>query len=401
MSVEQLIGAAKVQGDLVSKKMKIRYQDTANIVPGQFVRIRLPKHEDSFVDLSNIYMCFYLQGSSSDTSACIDGQTIQTVVDRIRVLSGSTVISDTYECGVLFSSLYDVFTEVNESNQQKYQVGDMTGADKIAAFALAAPGRQYICKLSPRFSLLNTNALLPIGRMSELTVELTFNTAAKCIYSPANTLTSSFVISSFELHADYIWSQTISNHFNSNPFRITCTDYQWRINNLTAATNGAQVRLNSSNTSLDKVYNILRDGTTSQALNTQNKNRVAKNGNLINRYNLLCNGLWLYPDPVQGGALISQEIWEEFKDAFPGAYTSAFFDSTFISGTQSRIGVNFESAPMEFRKQLLSGEKTRDFTTDVILQIDFASATTARVDSFLCSSVTVSLPRNGDLKIEL
>jgi hypothetical protein len=161
-------------------------------------------------------------------------------------------------------------TEINQSSAQKYEIGDMSDADKIAAFALASPGRQYIAKLAPRWSLLNTDALLPIGRTTDLSVEITFTSAAKSIYSPLNTAASTWIITDFELHVDYINSAMISNHFNANPFRISVTDYSQRLNSLLSATTG-QVRWTSANTSLDKVYNILRDETTSQALNQQTK----------------------------------------------------------------------------------------------------------------------------------
>jgi hypothetical protein len=346
-------------------------------------------------------MCFFLAGSSTDASAVIDGQTIQTVIDRIRVLSGSVVLCDISECSLLFQSLYDVNTEVNLSSAQKYTLGDLSGADKISAFALAAPGRQYIAKIAPRGSLMNCDALLPIGRCSDITIELTFATGAKSIYSPANHLAATWTITSFELHLDYIQSPTISAHFNSNPFRISCVDYSQRLNSLLSATTG-QIRWSSANTSLDKVYTILRDGTTSQAINTQNKARVALAGNLIVSYNILANNQWFYADSINGGGDASYEQWQEFLDAYPQAYTSSFFTTnSFFSGTQNRLAVNFESAPAPFRKELLSGQRTRDLNSDIILQIVFTAAQTCRVDSFLCSSATVSLPRNmGDLKIE-
>jgi len=206
---------------------------------------------------------------------------------------------------------------------------------------------------------------------------------------------------SFELHCDYILSNVLSQHFNSNPFRITVTDYSQRLNSLLSATTG-QLRWGSAYTSLDSVYTILRDGTTSQALNTTGKARVAKNGDQILFYNILCNSVWLFEDNVLGAGSGSWEQWEEFKDSFNQVQTASFFTTnSFYSGNQNRLAVNFQSCPVAFRKELQSGEKTSGLNTDIICQIQFAAAMTARVDSFLCASVTISLPRNmGDLKLE-
>ena len=401
-TLEQLIGNAKLSNDFFSTKYKVRYSASPTIVPGQVIQMRLPVYDDRMLDLNSLLMCFYLQGSSADPNACIDGQTIQTVVDRVRVLSGSTVLCDIGECALLFQSLYDINTEVNISTAFRTQVGDMTGPEKIAAFALAAPGRQYIAKLAPRDSYLNTKALLPIGRMSTITIELTFTSAAKSIYSPLNTLASTWIMTNFELHGDWIQSAKLSSYFSSHPFRITVTDYSQRLNSLLSATTG-QIRISSANTSLDKVYTILRDDASSIALNVQNKNRVAKAGNLLMYLNVLCNGVWQFSDNVlAGGTNQSWIIFEEACEAWPPLKTVAFFTTTgFVTGTQNRLMLNFQNAPVAFCQAMQSGVNTAKLSTDIIIQVLIGSAMTARVDSFLCSSVTISLPRvGGDLKME-
>jgi hypothetical protein len=136
MSVESLVGQAKLQGDLHVDKHKIRYNDSPTIVPNQIVRMRFPKYDDRMLDLRNIFMCFFLQGSSTDANALMDGSTIQTVIDRIRVLSGSVVLCDIGECSLLFQSLYDLNTEVNISSAEKYKLGDLSSTVGKAAFAL-------------------------------------------------------------------------------------------------------------------------------------------------------------------------------------------------------------------------------------------------------------------------
>jgi len=399
MSVANLIGVAKTRADLHVAKHKVRYTEVQSIVPAQVVRIRMPKYDDRMLDLRNLYMCFFLQGSTTDANACLDGQTVQTVIQRIRVLSGSTVIMDLSEADLLFQSLYDLNTEVNTSVAQQYIVGDALLADKVTNFHLSAPGQQYICKLGPRGSILNCDALLPIGRLNEFTIELTFNTAALSIYSPAPDNNATWTITSLELHADYIESKTISQHFNANPFNLTVTDYSWRYANLAAVTIG-QVRWASAYTSLDQIYCILRDPTASQLIATQNKNRVALNGSNLVKYQVLVNQQNLYEDPILGDGSGSWEAFEEFRSAFPQVYTSKFFNSTFLAGNQWRLAVDFDGAPEDFRTGLLSGVNTGVLTNDFLWQPTFGSAVTARVDSFMCASVNVSLPGNrGDLQL--
>src|SRR5438045_2406434 len=104
-TVEELIGKAQIVGDLQSVRHKIRYNDSPTITNNQVVRIRFPRYDDRFLDLRNIFFCAFVQGVSADPNACLDGQTIQTIIDRIRVLSGSVVLCDIGEAALLYQSL--------------------------------------------------------------------------------------------------------------------------------------------------------------------------------------------------------------------------------------------------------------------------------------------------------
>jgi hypothetical protein len=220
-TLEELIGGGKLLGDFESVRHKCRYQASPTVVPGQPIEFILPKYDDRHLDLRNIFLCMYLQGSSVDPNARFDGSTVQCVIDRIVVQSGSVTLCDIAECGLLFQSLYDLNTEVNESTAQKYCAGDMSDADKIAAFALAAPGREYIVHLAPRGSLLNSKCLLPIGRTTDLRITITFASAAKSIYSPLGSVGSTWIGTAMELHLDYIKSQKISTLLTNSPFNVT------------------------------------------------------------------------------------------------------------------------------------------------------------------------------------
>ena len=122
--------------------------------------------------------------------------------------------------------------------------------------------------------------------------------------------------------------------------------------------------------------------------------------NQISLFNVLVNNVWYFEDDVLGGGSSSYEQYEEFKDCFPQVERALFYaNNDFFSGTQNRIGINMQAAPAAFRKELQSGERTSNLNTDIILQVLFTTPMTARVDSFLCASVTVSLPRIGGSKI--
>ncbi len=385
--VTSIVGHAKQQAQYFSRKHKIRYTESNNIIPGQFARLKFPTYGNQFLDCRSIYACFYLQGlPDDDEDAMLDG-IAQIVFDHIRVISGTSVLCDITQAGLLFQSLYDLNNSKDTSAANRYEVGDSTDEDKKAWFALASPGRQYIVKLCPRGSLLNMEALLPLANCSELSVEITFASAAlSCVSTSVNT---SWNISKFELHCDYIESPVIAQYFANTPLQISTTNYDYRFNSIVSTTQ-AQFRFSSALSSLDKLFAIFRNGTTSQAITTAEKARTSISGQYLLKYNLLVNSTRFYEDDID--SLV--ECYEEVRDGFPAIATAEFYGSNFWT-TANRIGVNFESAPAAFHDFLLSGENTGKQNSDIMLQVLFSAPQTLRCDAFLLSSVTISLPRNG------
>lgn len=90
----------------------------------------------------------------------------------------------------------------------------------------------------------------------------------KSIYSPLGTTGSTWILTNFELHCDYIQSNVYLPTLTPVLFSISVTDYSQRLNTLLSATTG-QIRWGRAYSLLDKVYTILRDGTTSQDLPTK------------------------------------------------------------------------------------------------------------------------------------
>jgi hypothetical protein len=79
--------------------------------------------------------------------------------------------------------------------------------------------------------------------------------------------------------------------------------------------------------------------------------------------------------------------------------TALFYDTGYYT-TGFRFGVNLESAPHQFHDVLISGQKSANQNSDILMTVTFTGSESARADSFLFANVTVSLPRNGgDLQI--
>ena len=330
-SVADLVGLAKTQSDFVTTH-KLLYDASPTITQNTIISLNFNKYDDRFLDPRSLLACFNLQGSSSDVYAMIDG-TIQTVFGKIRLLSGTKEIMCIYEAGLVLQSMHDIQTEINTSYVNKYLDGDASPAERRAWFSLGSPGRQYECKVAPKGSFLDSDTLIPVGRMSNLQLEITFNSFAKSIFSTDTA--ASWSIKNFELHCSYIQSATISQYFNTNPLRVTVQDYNWSQNSFLSAT-AAMLRVPSNVKSLNKMLVLLRNATTSQAITTLEKNRVRLNGSTIQQYNVRINGAYLLEEAVNGFGNLSVEQFQEFVKAFPHVLHSFYYDSSFFSGSQNR-----------------------------------------------------------------
>ena len=124
-SIDQLVGFAKTASDLEARKIKVRYQ-VSNSVPsgsGGYFRQTFPKIADDMLDCRDIKMRFNLNISSTDAATCVDSTTVQSIFNRIRILSGSTVLCDINQASLCFSIERLVQSAVHDSPYEKYLIG--------------------------------------------------------------------------------------------------------------------------------------------------------------------------------------------------------------------------------------------------------------------------------------
>jgi hypothetical protein len=397
---EDIIGVLEKKSDLTGEKVKVKYLEKASIAPGDNIQIRLPKlSNDPGTDLDKLFCSAMLKGTSTDANACIDGPTLASLISHIVVTCGSTTLLDIDRSDLLAIDLYDLNNEANTSVAQQYVQGDQTLAARKAVFALAAPGQNFIWKMFPRGSLFNKKGLLPLARCADVVINIFFNTAALSIYSPAPDNAATWALTKLELHMDLVRSPSLSAYWNKNGVRMSVTDYSYRSSSFTSMVT-PQIQWAVTYSSLDKVYVILRPPATLGLIATQDKARTSIAGNLVLSYQCIVNTQNMFLEEIKGMGQGNYEQYEEFRSAFPQVYTALFFDASYYASTKNRIGIDFQSAPEEFRDLLVSGANTASFNNNVVFQPTFTSAQTAQCDAFLMATVTCFLDTDGELKIQ-
>jgi hypothetical protein len=381
-SIDQLIGTAKHSSDLQSRQARIRYTLSSSVSSGQYHRHTLPKYPEQFIDMRSLRLRFQLQINSTDPNCCIDAPNANTLFSRVRVLCGSSVIHD-----VINSHVYNSIDEnihgstLTENKYDKY----LRGHGDLAQRRLWAQNqREYIISFQ-RKSVLNTNALLPLFKLSDIHIELFNATGVEVLHSPLGDSGCSFTMSDLELHANYISSKSISSYYATHPVQFSVNEVSHRFNNCTGMT--SLLKFSSAHSSLNRIITLLRDSTAQDVTHSERASRGISAQTLDN-FQLFINSNRYYDVNVDS----LEQMFGHFKSAFKKVCTSEWYDAEYET-TKFLLVNNLMSEPSDFSESVLSGVKTSAHNSDSALQIQFKSTPVSVIaDSFLLCDGLISLP---------
>lgn len=392
-SVSELMGKVSAQSDMSVVHNRNRYLVTSTVLPNQFFRMVVPRvSPTAMLDCRNIRMRFLLTITSTDANICVDSNFLHPF-QRVRILSGSTVLLDINNSSLLMVAQYNARQSSTISAYEQSLIGD---GNLAARQGWAAAPLEYLIPLYPENTILRRDGLFDLNSTSDLILEFYTLTANQLLYSPANDTTATYTLSNIEILSQYIQSASLANYFKQNPMAYTCHDYRDRYATITDTL--SQVRLSSSSTSLNGFLMLMRNSNVEAAYNQQNKMTVANSNSLVS-YNLLVNQTYFFDEPI---ASFSQ-FFNELSHFLPEAEKAVYFTSAFTS-TRFIVGIRVSAAPEIFREQITSGIRTAALNNDIVLQLTFSAApgSMQRVDTFLQSDVVVYCdPSTRDVQLKL
>ena len=391
--ISDLIGYAKQTSDLKSHPIKVRYTESTTVQSGNYMRITFPrKSNDAMLDCRSIKMRCNLNIASTDPGCILAGSDFRCIVNRLRVLSGSTVLLDLAEASQAF--VIESFMQV--SNMDSVYSRYLKGQQDAATRATYPNGREYIVNVTPEGTILNSESLLPLSRMSDLHLEYWLERPERALYSPANDTNATFSISNIEFLCEYITSPSISQYFNSNGLRYSVVDLSHRYNAILAQE--YLLRLSSSHVSLNGVTNVIREQQRVADISVSDKFELFDSGANRERYNILVNNTQWFEEDENS----IEQSWQHVTDLFPRAEFASFFDGQYET-TRNVLCTNLMAAPPEFQTLITSGIRTSAMNSDLTYRIrrTAAPATPLRADSYLSSDATLYMDGLGkDLKIK-
>lgn len=247
----------------------------------------------------------------------------------------------------------------------------------------------------PDNTVLRRDGLFDVNSSSDLLLEFWTLQANQYLYSPANDTAATYSLSNIEILSQYIRSDSLATYFRSNPTAFTCHAYDRRYETVSAAV--SQVRIPSSQTSLNGFIMALRAVNVEAAFNQINKMTVWNSNSLLH-YNLLINQQRFFDEDIDS----YQQFFNELSHFLPECLDAVFFTSAYET-TRFPIGIRISAAPEQFRDSITSGVATAALNNEIVLQLTFSSApATQRVDTFLQSDVVIcAVPGTRDLQIKL
>ena len=394
MEIGDLIGTLRNQSDLEVRLTRIIYQENGGRCDASRVlRMVYPKVDGEMLDLrtaSTLRFCVDYQNVGDGPTNTTDSPDVRSLFSRLVVKCGSQVLCDIDDLGSLLLLESRIHTSANTSGYEKSLRGD-TGRDAQDRSERLSTGTEYIVQFAPNGSLLNSNSVLPISQIGNLTFELHLDDPQNCLSSDNPQFTYS--LSKIECLAQYIRSPSLSSYFQSNPLQFHVRDYTMRYSTINER--NALVRMSSSHTSVDSIITLLRSADRlngGRAIADKKGERI----NGLESTNLYVNSKQFYDIDVDSVA----QRWQHFKSVYPHVKHSSEF--TDFDSTSHVITTKLSASPVEFSDRLISGVKSSSLNTDIVQKLTFVDQPVSPIiaTSFISSSVLIYLDSNTkDLKI--
>lgn len=347
---------------------------------------------NALLDCRGIRMRCQFAATSTDAGICVDSN-LFAPFQRIRILSGSTVLCDINNLGTLMVNLYNAQQNTNAlSSYEKSMIGD---GDLGTRQGWADASKEYLFPFLPERVILRGDHLIDVNNTADLVIEFYTSAPNVLLYSPAVDNAATYTLSNIEILSSYIESPSLADYFRTNPMSLTVSD--WSARYQVIQDTQSQVRLSSSSTSLNGFLTLMRAQNAEASIGTQNKQTVT-NALTLQSVNLLINQQFFFDQPISS----FEQLFNELTHLFPKAEQATWFNANWTT-TRYMTGVRVSAAPSRFADSLTSGVKTSALNNELVLQLTFGSAPAAqRVDTWLQSDVILYRdPSTKDLQIKL
>lgn len=226
ISVSELVGRVSANSDLRVVHNRNRYLTTASVAQNSYFRMVVPRiSPHALLDCRHMRMRLQFATTSTDADICVDSNFFYPF-QRVRILSGSTVLLDINNANLLMTSLWNIEQNSSISAYEQSLVGD---GDLATRQAWADGSREYLIPIFPDNTVLRGDWLFDVNNSADLILEFWTLPAATLLYSPAvdtaatYTISSAIILSSFiESRVGFLLPTTPDGVHGERLFRAVC-----------------------------------------------------------------------------------------------------------------------------------------------------------------------------------
>ena len=175
MSITDLCGSLKSFSDLKRHNIRNRYTESTEVKGGSWFRMTLSRHSDAngpwFLDCRKVFLRFKMKIVEAGTQkSWIDSNTASSIIDRLKIVCGSTVICDIQNHSLLATLLEPIY---HSSNTENLHLRTLRGHGTLGQRQAwgQSDTHEYIINASPLGTLLNNSSLLPLNNLSDIHIE--------------------------------------------------------------------------------------------------------------------------------------------------------------------------------------------------------------------------------------
>lgn len=243
----------------VSSEIVLQPINGATFQPSSMIEIQFPNGEGQYLDPSSLYYRFKIVVTNNGTAASAEGTDYWrgapavTAFSRVETYSGSQLLESINEYGVISNDLLSLTMDQSQRYGQQFNLGvsstvvndaanGESSCDYYRIGTLGAGGSENRYVAFPVLNCLSqAEKLVPLGRMGNVIMRFTMDTAANVIKRTTANADLTYTITNFELcYTSVKFSQEVEQMLYSSGEKIYLKSCGWAssANSIPATTNG-------------------------------------------------------------------------------------------------------------------------------------------------------------------
>ena len=397
---KMLVGNTLPQSDMKSTPWRLMYTQSSIVGPsvssGQ-TRFTLPKRD--YMDVSSLRWRAKLNVNTTDANARLAGKTVDILIDRVRVVQGTTVVFEQESNSLITNTLETYMVKDSESQSFEKLLSDYPTDVSRSSQVLTTHtvDREVVGHLSPHGTFLNSNTILPL-KMCSSPAHIDIYWSAPEIAFLSTDTSLSYSLTDLELCWNGLTSPSLDQYFSGGEHRWNVCHYDHCYNQIPSATSSINLRIPSNHSSIRGLLTLTQDQANIGDITVDALESCFTSSDAFQEMDFRIQTKSIYDQAIDH----LSDHHREFTHVFPYVSESKFLTASAYVGNSFPIVTNLMGAPSQFSQHFRSSLTSSALSTDMILQLKYRNQPTSlqQCDSYLIAESSYSFSR-GMIRMEM